>query len=115
MTRQYHLETGNVERADPAQAKKRAIEERKRLIMIDALQRTRQRTEAVVMDLKKAAILLDHSIETELQSSPTRDPHHFAFPMSARALIARRDNLRATIAALCNELTKHDQSEWAPA
>jgi hypothetical protein len=57
------------------------------------------------MDLKNAATLLDFSIETELQTSPTRDPRHFAFPMSAKTLIARRDNLRATIAALSKELT----------
>jgi hypothetical protein len=114
MTRLHHLET-DVERPTLAQAKKRAIEERKRLAMIDALQRTRQQTEAVVRDLKNAATLLDLSIETELQSSPTRDPGHFAFPMTVRALMTRRDNLRATIAALCDELTKHNRPEWAPA
>lgn len=111
MTRQYHLETV-VERPTRAEAKKRAIEERKRLAMIDALQRTRQRTEAVVTDLKNAAALLDINIEAELQGSPTRDPAHFAFPMSVRALMTRRDNLRATIAALCDELTKHTQPGW---
>jgi hypothetical protein len=114
MTRLHHPETG-VERSTPAQAKRRAIEERKRLAMIDALQRTRQKTEAVVRDLKNAAILLDQSIESELQGSPTRDPDHIAFPMTARALMVRRDNLRATIAALCDELTKHSRTEWAPA
>lgn len=114
MTRQYHLETG-VERPTPAQAKKRAIEERKRLAMIDALQRNRQQTEAVVQDLKNAATLLDQSIEAELQGSPTRDPGHIAFPMTARALMTRRDNLRATIAALCDELTRHSRTEWAVA
>jgi hypothetical protein len=111
MTRQYHLETG-VERPTPAQAKKRAIEERKRLAMIDALQRNRQQTEAVVQDLKNAATMLDRSIEAELQGSPTRDPDHVEFPMTARALMTRRDNLRATIAALCDELTKHSRSQW---
>jgi arginyl-tRNA synthetase len=114
MTRQYHLETG-VQRSNAAETKKRAIEERKRLATIDALQRTRQQAEAVVRDLKNVASLLDQSIEAELQSSPTRDPGHFAFPMTARALMARRDNLRATIAALCDEFAKHDRSEWAPA
>ena len=112
MTRQYHLETG-VERLTPALAKKRAIEERKRLAMIDALQRNRQQTEAVVRDLKNAATLLDQSIEAELQRSPTRDPGHVAFPMTARALMTRRDNLRATIDALCDELAKHSRSQWA--
>ena len=113
MTRQYHPDTG-VQRYSAAQTKKRAIEERKRLAMIDALQRNRQQMKAVVKDLKNTARLLDQSIEIELQSSPTRDPGHFAFPMAARALMARRNNLRATIAALCDELTKHDRSEWAP-
>ena len=114
MTRQYHLETG-VERPSPVQTKKRAIEERRRLAMIDALQRNREQTEAVVKDLKNAAILLEQSIESELQDSPTRDPDDVAFPMTARALMARRDNLRATIAALCDELTKHSRFEWASA
>jgi hypothetical protein len=106
MTQQHHLETANIERSNRAQAKRRAIEERKHLAMIDALHRMRQRTEAVLTDLKNTAISLDYSIETELQSSPTRDPRHFAFPMTARALITRRDNLRATIAALSEELTR---------
>jgi hypothetical protein len=111
MTQQHHLETANVERSNRAQAKRHAIEGRKRLAMIDGLQRTRQRTEAVIMDLKKTAISLDYSIETELQSSPTRDPCHFAFPMTARALIARRDNLKVTIAALSEELARGNQLE----
>jgi hypothetical protein len=110
MTRQHHLETANVERSNRAQAKRRAIEERKHLAMIDALQRMRQRTEVALTDLKNAATLLDCSIETELQSSPTRDPRHFAFPMTARAWIARRDNLRATIAALSEELARGQSS-----
>lgn len=114
MNRLYHHET-DVERPTPAQAKRRAIEERKRLAMIDALQRNREQTEAVVKDLKNAAILLEQSIESELQGSPTRDPHDIAFPMAVRALMARRDNLHATIAALCDELTKHRRNEWAPA
>lgn len=114
MTRPYHLDTG-VERQSRTEAKKRAIEERKRLAMIDALQRTRQRTEAVVTDLKNAATLLDINIEAELQGSPTRDPAHYAFPMTVRSLMARRDNLRATIAALRDELTRHNQPGWSPA
>ena len=103
MTQQHHLETANVPRSNRIQAKRDAIEERKRLATIDALQRMRQRTEGVLTDLKNTATMLDYSIETELQSSPTRDPRHFAFPMTARALITRRDNLRATIAAISEE------------
>jgi hypothetical protein len=106
MTQLHHLQTPNEERAARAAAKQRALEERKRLVMTGALERLRQRTEAVLVDLKNAAALLDGSIEIELQISPTRDPRDFAFPMTARALIARRDNLRATIAAISEELAR---------
>lgn len=115
MTQPHHLETADVERSNRAQAKRRAIEERKRLAMIGTLQRMRQRTEAVLMDLKTTAALLDFSIQSELQTSPTRDPRHFAFPMTAKALIARRDNLSATIAALSEELAKSDHLERSAA
>ena len=111
MTQLHHLETADVPRSNRAQVKRDALEERKRLATIDALRRLRQRTEAVLADLKNAATMLDYSIETELQSSPTRDPRHFAFPMTARALITRRDNLRATIAALSEELERGNHLE----
>lgn len=108
VTQQHHFETAQLERSNRAQSKKRAIEERQRLARIDALRRMRQRTEAALTDLKNSATLLDHSIETELQSSTTRDPRHFAFPMTARALIARRDNLEATMKALSKELARSE-------
>ena len=68
MTQLHHVETTNEQRSTRAAAKQRAFEERKRLAMIDALQRLRQRTEAVLADLKNAAALLDQSIEIELQN-----------------------------------------------
>jgi hypothetical protein len=104
MTQLHHLQTPNEERSARAAAKQRAIQECKRLATIGALERLRQKTEAVLVDLKNAAALLDGSIEIELQISPTRDPRDF--PMTARALIARRDNLRATIAAISEELAR---------
>ena len=51
------------------------------------------------------------SDEDELENSPTRDPHHFAFPMTVRALIARRDNLKATITLLLRELTEERRAK----
>jgi hypothetical protein len=106
MTRLHHHETAKVERSNRAETKKFAVEERKRLALIAALRRWRQRTEAVLVRLRNAVTLLDCSIEGELQSSPTRDPHHFAFPMAVRALLARRQNLMATVAALSEELAR---------
>ena len=106
MTQLHHLETANERKSARAAANRHAIEERKRLTMIDALQRLRQRTETVLADMKNAVASLDESIEIELQSSTTRDIRDFSFPMTARAMIARRDNLRATIAAISEELAR---------
>jgi len=63
------------------------------------------------VDLKHAVAALDESIEIELQRSPTRDLRDFSFPMVARSLIARRDNLRATIAAISKELARGSHHE----
>ena len=111
MTQLHHLETANEGKSARAAAHRHAIEERKRLTMIDALQRLRQRTEAVLADLKNAVASLDESIEIELQRSPTRDLRDFSFPMVARSLIARRDNLRATIAAISKEMARGSHRE----
>lgn len=100
----------SIDRFSRAQARRIANEERKWLALIDAFQRWRLRTKAVLVNLKSAVTVLDYSIETELQSSPTRNPRDAAFPMTARALIARRDNLTATIAALSRELAKSNRS-----
>jgi hypothetical protein len=105
VTRQRYFETKQLERSKRADTERRTIEERRRLATIGALQRMRQ------LDLKNAATLLDYSIETELQSSLTRDPRHVAFSMAARALMARRDNLRATIKALSEELARSNHLE----
>ena len=100
----------SIDRSSRAQARLTAHDERKRLALIDGLQRCRQRTEAVLSDLKNVAALLDHSIQTELQNSPTRDHHDPAFSMVARSLITRRENLRATIETLSEELASNNHS-----
>ena len=45
----------------------------------------------------------DQGIEAELENSPTKDPRHFAFPMTLRALIARRDNLKSIISIILHQ------------
>ena len=100
----------SIDRSGHAQARRTANEERKRLALIDAFQRWRLRTEAVLVNLKNAVAVLDCSIEAELQNSRTRNRRDAAFPMAARALIARRENLRATIEALSEELARDNRS-----
>lgn len=115
MTEQSYFETVNTERALSRRArapvtKPLAREERRRLSMLDMARQKRQGTEAMLRDLRHAVRLLDHSIEAELEGSRIRDPSHFAFPMTARTLLARRDNLKATIAALADQLTMFERS-----
>ena len=69
MTRLHHLKTADVERFN-RETSRRTIEERKRLARIDGLQRMRQRTEAMLVDLKNADTLLDYSIEASCRAAP---------------------------------------------
>jgi hypothetical protein len=66
MTQLHHLQTPNEERSARAAAKQRAIQECKRLATIGALERLRQKTEAVLVDLKNAAALLDGKHRTRV-------------------------------------------------
>ena len=106
MTRLHRSRTAIVARSKRAQAKRRSIAERKRSTLIEALQRWQHRAEAVLSDLQNAATLLEYNIEAELQKNGTRNPNDPTFPMSARTLMAHRDNLAATVAVLSEELTK---------
>ena len=63
---------------------------------------TRIRT--MIANFELAIFSLDASIKAELASARVRDPFHFGFPISARAMMARRENLACTIAMLCERL-----------
>ena len=108
MTGWYHFRTADTEHpgTDPSAKKGQAKDENKKQALINAAQRKAGRTEAMIRDIEKAVLFLDHSIEAELDSSGISDTSHFAFPISTRILITRRDNLRATIAALSDQLAK---------
>jgi hypothetical protein len=54
----------------------------------------------LISNLDQRAQLLDYDIATEEERAQVFDPSHHAYPILATALTARRDNLRATIAAL---------------
>lgn len=113
MNQQSQFETADLQRLVRAEVKRQTKAERKQVAISDALRRRRQQTEAILIDLKKDCGLLDQSIVAALESCPVRDPHHYAFPMTVRALIARLENLKATIALLLLELTKNDPERAA--
>ena len=55
---------------------------------------------ALIGNLDRRAQLLDQDIAAEEQRAGVLEVSHPAYPVLARTLTARRDNLRATIAAL---------------
>lgn len=101
MTDQSCFDTVN--REAQRAAKRRAREERKQLAVLSAAQQMQRNTQAMVQELQRTVAMLEHSIKAELESVWIKDPSHFAYPMTARELGARRDNLKATIAALMDQ------------
>jgi hypothetical protein len=58
------------------------------------------RIDALIGELDRRALLLDHDIATEEQSARVFNPFDAAYPFLARTLAARRDRLKATVATL---------------
>jgi hypothetical protein len=72
---------------------------------IIALRET-SRIGALIGDLDRLAQLLDYDIAAEEERAQVLTPTDAAYPVLARTLAARRDNLRATIAVLERRFTK---------
>lgn len=115
MPDQHHLETTETERrvhpgrAHPRRANHGARHESRELIKLNASQREATQIRSMISDLECIVNTICRSIEAELEGARILNPSHFGFPMAARALVTRRDNLQATIAALAEHLTKIDQ------
>jgi septation ring formation regulator EzrA len=54
----------------------------------------------LIADLERTVRILDCDVASEEQCTGVSDPTDAAYPMLARTLAARRDNLKETIAAL---------------
>jgi hypothetical protein len=63
----------------------------------------------MISNLARAVLTLDASIEAELEHARICDPSHFAFPIAIKAMMVRRDNLTASIAALSERLADMDR------
>jgi predicted nucleic acid-binding Zn-ribbon protein len=53
--------------------------------------------EAMIADFGRLADDLEQQIQAEQRASGISDVNHFAYPMFARAAMARRDNLRCSV------------------
>lgn len=60
----------------------------------------RPSAEGLISELQRTASSLEATLQGELAGSVTKDPNAATFPMLARSLMARLDNVRSTIAAL---------------
>lgn len=67
-----------------------------------------------ISDLDHRARILACQIATEEETTRIYDPSHFSYPMSAKMLTARRNNLMATIDALEKMLAGSNAGDYAP-
>ena len=102
MADQYYLETTVTERRNhPERVRTRAG---KRFV-----QDERRREKEI--ENNRAVSSLNASIDAILEGSQVRDPTSFAYPVAARAMCTRRDNIQGTIAVLSRQLAKINDPE----
>jgi hypothetical protein len=68
-------------------------------------------TRTLIADINRVVQILDSDIAAEEEQARVFDRSKAEYPMLARALAARRDNLMGTIAALEQRFSKLDQAE----
>jgi hypothetical protein len=68
------------------------------------------RIRSIITALEHAVSSLNGSIDAVLEGSQVRDPSNFAYPLAARAMSARRDNIQSTITVLSAQLAKLNDS-----
>jgi hypothetical protein len=112
MTEQYHFETSNIEfgniprrvRAVSAKLRAHAQSEARKEREIEVKRQTVIQLRTMIAGLEREIANLDLSIRSELELSRVREPSHFAYPILARTMQGRRENLQATVAALSDRL-----------
>lgn len=112
MVDQYYFETAKTQRRDHPGRERARLE---RLRARDALRKEREieinrvtaaRLQHMITELERQVVSLNGSIEAALDGAQSRDPSNFAYPIAARALGSRRDNMRSTIDILTKQLAQ---------
>jgi hypothetical protein len=68
----------------------------------------------LIANLRRSIEILNCDIETEEERVRVRDIFESAYPVLARALTARRENLKATVAALQKRVENIDPRTASP-
>jgi hypothetical protein len=68
----------------------------------------------MIADIDRNVRLLDCDISTEEERAGMSDRSNAAYPILARTLAARRENLRDTVTELERRLSNLDQLSWSP-
>jgi cell division protein FtsB len=117
MTDQHYFETPEIApRSDhPGRklsilAKRQAQNEARKQREIEIKRRAATQLRTMIVTLEREVANLDDGISSELILARVRDPSHFAYPISVRTMQARRENLKATIAALSDRLALTDDA-----
>ena len=119
MEKYYFETTKAVRRNHPGRARPRwservnQSEERKRWEIANH-QIAAARIRDLIRGLEGAVLSLNGSIDAILQGDQVRDPSDFAYPIAARTMSARRDNIRGTIAVLSQQLANIVDAQSAP-
>jgi hypothetical protein len=115
MSKQCHFETSDDEQEHerpwqgrPLSAIRQAQIQIRWKSEIEIKRRTATQLRTMIVKLKREVANLGESIGSELALATIRDPSHFACPLSVRTMQARRNNLKASIAALSEQLAKVD-------
>jgi hypothetical protein len=115
MSEQCHFETPDEKQGDARplpvralSANRQAWKETREKSEIEIKRRTATQLQTMIVKLEREVANLGDSIGSELALASIRDSSHFAYPSSVRTMLARRDNLKASIAALSDRLAKLD-------
>ena len=106
---QYYFETVEIEGENNHPGRVRALLVKRQAQIreqreIEVRRRTAIRLRMMIASIEQDIANLDASISSELVLARVRKPFHFAYPIAARNMQARRENLKATVTALSDRL-----------
>ena len=117
MTDQHYFDTAETARRSdhPGRklsilAKHQAQNEARKQREIEIKRRAATQLRTMIVTLEREVANLGDGISSELMLARVRDPSHFAYPISVKTMQARRENLKATIAALSDRLALNDDA-----